>query len=71
MQVILPEDVEARLDLLSKKTGRSKDSYICEALETYLEDVEDYRLACERLKSPGKRLSHEEVKKSLGLHVED
>ena len=71
MQVTLPEDVETRLNLLSKKTGRSKDSYICEALEFYLEDLGDYAIALERLGSPGQRLSHEEVKKRLGLHVED
>ena len=69
MQVILPEDVETRLDLLSKKTGRSKDSYICEALKIYLEDVEDYHLARERLESPGKMWSQEEIERELGIDV--
>ena len=37
----LPNDLEKRLEVLSKETGRPKTEYITEAVEEYLEDLED------------------------------
>ncbi|MGE4266714.1 MAG: DUF6290 family protein [Deferribacterales bacterium] len=41
LTVRLPEEIEARLNELSEKTGRPKSYYIREAVENYLEDMED------------------------------
>jgi len=46
--VRLPEDLEKRLDQLSKETHRSKSYYVKRALEEFLQDQEDYLLALAR-----------------------
>ena len=51
LAVRLPEDIEARLDQLAKKTGRAKSYYVREALAEYLADLEDFYLAEKRMKS--------------------
>ena len=43
--VRLPEEIEARLDKLAKKTGRTKTFYVREAILEQLEDLEDAYLA--------------------------
>jgi RHH-type rel operon transcriptional repressor/antitoxin RelB len=45
----LAPEIEARLDFLAAKTGRSKAYYLRELIERGLEDVEDYYLAAEVL----------------------
>lgn len=45
----LPADVEARLDELAKRTGRSKSFYAREAILEHLDDLEDIYLAEKRL----------------------
>ena len=67
LAIRLPPDLEKRLDELSKKTGRTKTYYAREALVEYLDDLEDFYLASERLENPGKRWTMEEVEKELGL----
>ena len=47
--VRLPEEAERRLDALARETGRSKAFYIREAIEEYLDDMEDVFLAEKRL----------------------
>lgn len=44
----LPEDLEARLDALARKTGRTKSYYAREAIIEYIDDLEDLYLAQER-----------------------
>lgn len=67
----LPEDINQRLDTLALKTGRTKTFYAREALEQYLEDMEDVYLAQAALtrqrKSGLKTISHEELGAKLGL----
>ena len=63
----LPEDIDNRLALLAKRTGRTKTYYAREAILRYIEDLEDTYVALERLKKPGRYLTMEEVKKELGL----
>ncbi len=68
LAIRLPEDIEARLDNLAKRTGRRKTFYAREAI---LEDMEDLYLAeqvVRRLDS-GEEQSHplEEVEARLGL----
>ncbi|KPH10212.1 TraY domain-containing protein [Rhizobium acidisoli] len=45
----LPSDIEARLDELSRRTGRSKSFYARQAILEHLDDLEDIYLAEKRL----------------------
>jgi RHH-type rel operon transcriptional repressor/antitoxin RelB len=45
----LPVEIEGRLDILSKRTGRSKSYYAREAILAHLDDLEDIYLAEQRL----------------------
>jgi RHH-type rel operon transcriptional repressor/antitoxin RelB len=47
----LPPEIEARLDELSKRTGRSKSFYAHEAILEHLDDLEDLYLAEQRLEA--------------------
>lgn len=59
----LPPDLEARLDALAKKTGRTKSFYAREAIIEHIEDLEDLYLAEERLRtSDGKTIPWEDVR---------
>lgn len=56
----LPPEIEARLDALAKKTGRTKSFYAREAILEHLEDLEDAYIAEERIRSDtGERISLE------------
>ncbi len=68
LAIRLAPDIERRLELLAKKTGRTKTFYAREAILAHLEDLEDVYLASERLKRPAKSYTAEEVKHELGLH---
>jgi RHH-type rel operon transcriptional repressor/antitoxin RelB len=48
LAVRLPEELERRLDQLSKETHRSKSYYVKCALEGFLQDQADYLLALAR-----------------------
>lgn len=45
----LPPELEARLDALAKRTGRSKSFYAREAIVAHLDDLEDIYLAEQRM----------------------
>lgn len=45
----LPPEIEARLDALAKRTGRSKSFYARQAILEHLDDIEDVYLAEKRL----------------------
>jgi predicted DNA-binding protein len=45
LAIELPNEIEARLDRLARKTGRTKDDYIREALLECLDDWEDVALS--------------------------
>jgi RHH-type transcriptional regulator, rel operon repressor / antitoxin RelB len=45
----LPPEIEARLDALAKRTGRSKSYYAREAILEHLADLENIYLAEQRL----------------------
>lgn len=58
----LPPEIEARLEALAKKTGRTKSYYAREAIIEHLEDLEDIHLAEERIRTDnGERISLEEM----------
>ena len=63
----LPEELESKLSALAKRTKRSKSFYVREAVESYLEDVEDYYLGMEVLETPGRIYSLEEARKACEL----
>jgi RHH-type transcriptional regulator, rel operon repressor / antitoxin RelB len=66
----LPPDIEARLEELAKRTGRSKSFYAREAILEHLEDLEDTYLAeealDEHLSSGGRTVSMAEVLERYG-----
>ncbi|AME22879.1 MAG: DUF6290 family protein [Pseudomonadota bacterium] len=45
LAIRLPEEIEARLETLAKRTGRSKTFYAREAILQHLDDLEDLYLA--------------------------
>lgn len=45
----LPEDLEARLERLAARTGRTKSFYIKQAIEEHIADLEDFYLAERRM----------------------
>ncbi|ACE90077.1 transcriptional regulator protein [Rhizobium phaseoli] len=47
----LPREIEARLDELAKRTGRSKSFYARQAILEHLDDIEDIYLSEKPLKS--------------------
>jgi RHH-type rel operon transcriptional repressor/antitoxin RelB len=66
----LPPEIEARLEDLAKRTGRSKSFYAREAILEHLEDLEDLYLAEEALtehySSGGATVSMEQVMERFG-----
>jgi RHH-type rel operon transcriptional repressor/antitoxin RelB len=49
LAIRLPEEIEARLDKLAKRTGRTKTFYARQAILEHLDDLEDVYLAERRL----------------------
>ncbi len=50
LAVRLDKDIEARLEALAARTGRTKTFYAREAIEAHLEELEAFYLAEERLR---------------------
>ena len=48
LAIRLPEDIEERLSVLAKKTGRTKTFYAREAILEYLDSLEDIHMAEKR-----------------------
>jgi RHH-type rel operon transcriptional repressor/antitoxin RelB len=63
----LPDEIEQRLADLAAKTGRTKSFYAREAILEHLEELEDAYLAADRLKTPAKRWSQEELVAGIDL----
>jgi RHH-type rel operon transcriptional repressor/antitoxin RelB len=61
----LPPEIEKRLDLLAKKTGRTKSFYAREAILRHIEDLEDYHLATQRLERSGPTIPLEELEAEI------
>lgn len=49
LSVRLPDETKKRLDVLSTKTKRPISVYVLEALDEYLDDLEDYYTGVEAL----------------------
>jgi RHH-type rel operon transcriptional repressor/antitoxin RelB len=69
LAVRLDAELEARLSDVVRRTGRSKSHYLREALRDKIDELEDIALLEEALRDPdaGKRISHDEMKRELGL----
>ena len=69
--VRIPEDLDNRLNTLARRTGRSKNSFVREALLHQLDDIEDYYLGMEtleRIRNGEERVySSAEARRELGL----
>jgi RHH-type rel operon transcriptional repressor/antitoxin RelB len=65
--VRIPVALDERLTRLAHKTGRSKSYYARKALETFLEDTEDYLLAVASYESSKKTVSLEDLRKKFKL----
>jgi RHH-type transcriptional regulator, rel operon repressor / antitoxin RelB len=71
LAIRLPADIEARLDELAKRTGRSKTFYARQAILEYLDDLEDLYQAEQRWLSlqrgESRTTSLAKVERELGL----
>ena len=65
--VRLPQEMEKRLNVLSRKTGRTKSFYIRQALEEHLEEMEDVYLAENRFKTLEKTVTLDELMSELNV----
>jgi RHH-type transcriptional regulator, rel operon repressor / antitoxin RelB len=54
----IPDELDARLERLASKTGRTKSFYIKEAIEEHLADLEDFYLAERRMRAYDPRARH-------------
>ncbi len=67
LAIRLPEDIEKRLTDLAARTGRTKTFYAKEAILEHLDEIEDKYLAINRLETPGKRWTLDELEQKLDL----
>ena len=71
LAIRLPEDIEVRLNVLAKSTGRTKTFYAREAILEYLDDLENIYTAEKRLHDirtgKTKTISLDKVMKKYGL----
>ncbi len=71
LTVNLGNELEKRLSGISKRTGRSKNFYVRQAVEQHVEDLENYYMALDawtEYKNSGQNsLTLKEVSKHLGL----
>jgi len=67
LAIRLDSKIEQRLERLAKMTGRTKTFYAREAILEHLQDLEDYYLAADAIREPGRIYTAEEAKSALGL----
>ena len=67
LTINLPKYLEEQLNHLKETTKKPKSFYVKEALIRYLEEMEDLRIALQRLEKKGKTYTSEEVRKKLNL----
>jgi RHH-type rel operon transcriptional repressor/antitoxin RelB len=67
LAVRLDPSTEDKLTNLAQETGRSKSYYVRQAIESFLEEREDYLLALAVLERNEPRKSLSEMRKELGL----
>ncbi|MBM4272184.1 MAG: ribbon-helix-helix protein, CopG family [Deltaproteobacteria bacterium] len=68
ISVRLPDDLTKILDEISKETERPRSFHIQKALEAYINEFADLRIALDRLRdTKDPVVSGSELRKSLGL----
>jgi RHH-type transcriptional regulator, rel operon repressor / antitoxin RelB len=71
ISIRLNDELAARLDKLSKRTGRTKSFYIVKAIEGHLQDLEDIYVAEQRLievrAGRSRTYTLDEVERELGV----
>ncbi len=68
LTVRLPKEMEDRIERLSKATKRPKSFFVKEALNNYLNDMEDYYEVLKRVNDKDRELiTLEELEKALGI----
>ncbi len=67
-EIKIPEELLKELERIAKKTSKTRDYHIKEALRLYLEEYRDLEIALERSKNKKDRIiTSEQLKKSLGI----
>lgn len=67
LAIRLPAEIEARLNALAAKTGRTKTFYAKEAILEHLDELEDKYLAIHRLENPRKRWPLDKLERDIEL----
>jgi RHH-type transcriptional regulator, rel operon repressor / antitoxin RelB len=68
VSIRLPDELSKHLDDIAKETERPRSFHIQKALEAYIEDFADLRIAIDRLRNPKDEvISGKELRKVLGL----
>lgn len=67
LAIPLPPEIEQRLQALADKTGTTKTDCARLAILRFIEDMEDIDLAVERLESPARRWTLDELEQGLDL----
>lgn len=67
LSVRLPEDIEQRLAKLAADTGRTKTFYVKEAMQQYIDEMEERYIAIDRLEKPVKRWSLDDLENDIDL----
>ena len=67
LSIRLDPETEKRLERLAARTGRTKSYYAREALLEHLDEMEDRYIAIERLETPDRRWSLEELELDADL----
>ncbi len=67
LAIRIDKNTEDRLTNLAIKTGRTKTFYAKEAILTYLDEMEDYYIAKDRLDNPGTIWSLDEIENEKDL----
>jgi RHH-type rel operon transcriptional repressor/antitoxin RelB len=68
VSIRLPDELTKYLDDIAKETERPRSFHIQKALEAYIEDFADLRIAIDRLRNPNDVIiSGKELRKTLGL----
>jgi RHH-type transcriptional regulator, rel operon repressor / antitoxin RelB len=71
LSIEIPEEIAGRLCRLAKESGQSESDYVLNVLLEYLEDMDDLRIAVERLEDirtgRSKPIPLEEVMREYGM----
>lgn len=69
LAVRLDPDLEKRLAIMAKRSGRSKSDFVRRAIEEQIEEMECIALLEEAMRDPdaGKTVSLEQMRRELGL----